>query len=75
MDKETNQANLRHEISLQQSRLFRVACELIVLAGAGLYLEGALTNGPADSLAGIATAAIGAVVYFSHGEKNPSKSL
>ncbi len=74
MANETAPTSLKHEISLQQSRLFKIACELVVLAGAGLYLEGGLNKGPADAVAGIATAAIGAVVYFSHGEKNPSQS-
>jgi len=54
------------QVALQQSRLFKLTCKLIVLAGAGLYLEGALNNAPADSLAGIAVAGIATIVYSRH---------
>ena len=57
--------SLRQEVALQQNRLFKLACKLIVLAGAGLFVEGVLSNGPADSLAGVAAAGVAAIVYFS----------
>lgn len=62
---------LEQEVVLQQNGLTRLACKLIVLAGAGLYIEGALNNAPADSLAGIAAASIAAVVYSRHPDKIP----
>jgi len=66
---------LRQEVVLQQNGLVRLVCKLIVLAGAGLYIEGALNNAPADSLAAIAAVSIAAVVYSRHPDKTPQNTL
>ena len=73
MASETVPTGLQQEIAVQRSRLFNAVCALAVLAGAGLYIEGALNNGPADSLAGATIAGIGTVFLYRHRGQNPSQ--
>ncbi|MCL6096922.1 MAG: hypothetical protein M1444_04580 [Patescibacteria group bacterium] len=64
---------LEQEVILEQNGLTRLACKLVILAGAGLYIEGAINNAPSDSIAGVAAASIAVVVYLRHPDK-PSQN-
>lgn len=67
-----NDSALGQEVVLQQNRLFSFVSRLIVLGGAGLYIEGAFNDAPKDSLAGLAAIGVVAtVVYSRHRRQTP----